>query len=100
MIHEGPLLEYAGRDLALLQWAMAARHWLVLALAAAVFLPHPGSFGAGLALLPVVVAAGAVALGVVETLTAKMRILLAPRLLGVGATAALLGIVSWLVQLQ
>jgi hypothetical protein len=29
----------------------------------------------------------------------KMRILLAPRLLMVGAAAALLGIVSWLVQL-
>ena len=41
MIHEGPLLEYAGRDLAYLQWAAAARHWLVLVLAAQVFLPHP-----------------------------------------------------------
>ena len=30
MIHEGPLLEYAGRDLALLEWSAAARHWLVL----------------------------------------------------------------------
>ena len=30
MIHEGPLLEYAGRDLAYLQWVAAARHWLVL----------------------------------------------------------------------
>ena len=30
MIHEGPLLEYAGRDLAYLQWAAAVRHWLVL----------------------------------------------------------------------
>ena len=41
MIHEGPLLEYAGRDLAYLQWAAAVRHWLVLVLAAQVFLPHP-----------------------------------------------------------
>ena len=40
MIHEGPLLEYAGRDLAYLQWAAAARHWVVLVLAAQVFLPH------------------------------------------------------------
>jgi formate hydrogenlyase subunit 4 len=38
------------------------------------------------------------ALAIVETLTAKLRILLVPRLLGVGALAALLGIVSWLVQ--
>ena len=26
MVHEGPLLEYAGRELAYLQWAAAARH--------------------------------------------------------------------------
>ena len=26
LIHDGPLLEYGGRDLALLQWAAAARH--------------------------------------------------------------------------
>jgi len=38
------------------------------------------------------------ALALVETLTAKMRILLAPRLLGVGALAALMGIISWLVR--
>jgi formate hydrogenlyase subunit 4 len=98
MIHEGPLLEYAGRDLALLQWAMAARHWLVLALAAAVFLPHPASFAAGLALLPAVVATGAIALGVLETLTAKMRILVVPRLLGVAALVALLGILTRLLE--
>ena len=34
-----------------------------------------------------------------ETLTAKMRILLAPRLLALGGIAALLGVASWLVQL-
>ena len=43
MIHEGPLLEYGGRDQAYLQWAAAARHWLVLVLAAQIFLPHPES---------------------------------------------------------
>ena len=58
MIHEGPLLEYAGRDLALLQWAIAARHWLVLVLAAALFLPHPGGSVVGSsASLPVALAA-------------------------------------------
>ena len=54
MIHEGPLLEYAGRDLAYLQWAAAARHWLVLVLAAQVFLPHPREVWLQLALLPLV----------------------------------------------
>ena len=54
MIHEGPLLEYGGRDLAFLQWAAAARHWLVLVLAAQVFLPHAEGVWWQLALLPVV----------------------------------------------
>jgi formate hydrogenlyase subunit 4 len=99
MIHEGPLLEYAGRDLALLQWAAAARHWLVLVLAADVFVPHLRSGWGQLALLPAVLVASCAALALVETLVAKMRILLAPRLLAVGAVAALMGIVSWLVQL-
>jgi formate hydrogenlyase subunit 4 len=99
MIHEGPLLEYAGRDLALLQWVAAARHWVVLVLAAGVFVPHVHSGWGQLALLPVVLVALCGALAIIETLVAKMRILLAPRLLAVGAVVALMGIVSWLVRL-
>jgi formate hydrogenlyase subunit 4 len=98
MIHEGPVLEYGGRDLALLQWGAAARHWIVLVLAAQVFVPHAQSTWLQLALLPVVLVALCGALALVETLVAKMRILLAPRLLGVGAAACLLGIRSWLVE--
>ncbi len=97
MIHEGPLLEYAGRDLALLQWAAAARHWLVLVLLAQIFVPHTDSVWGQLALLPVVVVALAGALAVTETVVVKMRILLAPRLLAIGGVAALLGIAAWLV---
>ena len=97
MVHEGPLLEYAGRDLAYLQWAAAARHWLVLALAIGVFLPHPAGTWAQLAWLPVGLAALCVALALVETLAVKMRILLVPRLIAVGAAAALLGIAVHLV---
>lgn len=100
MIHEGPLLEYAGRDLALLQWSMAARHWLALSLAAAIFLPHPHGFVAGLALLPVALVALALALALTETLVAKLRILLVPRLLGAGAGLALLAVVIRLVEIH
>jgi formate hydrogenlyase subunit 4 len=100
MIHEGPLLEYGGRDLAFLQWGAAVRHWLVLVLATQVFLPHPHRIWEQVAILPLAVAALCGALALLETLTAKMRILLAPRLLAVGALAALLGIVSRLVQVS
>jgi len=98
MIHEGPLLEYAGRDLALLQWAAAGRHWLVLVLAAQGFLPHPTDPWLQLALLPVLLVALCGALAVTETLVAKMRVLLVPRLVGTAALVALLGIVTWLVE--
>ncbi|HEU0248470.1 MAG TPA: NADH-quinone oxidoreductase subunit H [Gaiellaceae bacterium] len=98
MIHEGPVLEYGGRDLALLQWGAAARHWVVLVLAAQIFVPHAESVWLQLALLPVVLVALCAALALVETLVAKMRILLAPRLLAVGAAAALLGVLSWLIE--
>ena len=97
MIHEGPLLEYAGRDLAYLQWSTAARHWLVLVLGAQVFLPHATSVWLQLALLPVALTALCGALALVETLTAKMRVLLVPRLLAIGSVVALLGIVARLV---
>ncbi|MGZ4320199.1 MAG: formate hydrogenlyase, partial [Gaiellaceae bacterium] len=99
MIHEGPLLEYAGRDLAFLQWTAAVRHWLVLVLAAQVFLPHTRNVWEQLAALPLVLVALCAGLAVAESLTAKMRILLAPRLLTVGGISALLGVASWLVQL-
>jgi formate hydrogenlyase subunit 4 len=97
MIHEGPLLEYGGRDLAYLQWAAAARHWLVLVLAAQVFLPHAHGVWWQLVVLPLVLILLCAALALVETLVAKMRILLVPRLLAAGAAAALLGVATWLV---
>jgi formate hydrogenlyase subunit 4 len=96
MIHEGPLLEYAGRDLALLQWAAAARHWVVLVLGAELFLPHPRAFGAGLAMLGLELIALCAALATVETAQAKMRILRVPALLGVGCAIALAGAGLWI----
>ena len=98
MIHEGPLLEYAGRDLAYLHWAAAARHWLVLVLAAQVFLPHPERTAAQLATLPVALVLLCAGLALTETVVAKMRVLLVPRLLAAGAVAALLGIAVLLVE--
>ena len=51
MVHEGPLLEYAGRDLACLQWAASARLWLMIAPGAGLFLPAPAPSRARLAML-------------------------------------------------
>ena len=98
MIHEGPVLEYGGRDLAFLQWGAAVRHWLVLVLIAQVFLPHPDGTWWQLALLPAWLVVLCAALALTESVLAKSRILVVPRLLGVAALVALLGIVAWLVE--
>jgi formate hydrogenlyase subunit 4 len=98
MIHEGPLLEYAGRDQAYLQWAAAARHWIVLVLGAQIFLPHLANAWWQLAVLPVALAVLCASLAVTETFVAKMRVLLVPRLLAVGMIVALLGIGAHLVS--
>jgi formate hydrogenlyase subunit 4 len=95
MIHEGPLLEYAGRDLAMLHWVAAARHWIVLVLGAELFLPHVGGFAARLGLTAAGVALLCAGLALCETLEAKMRILRVPALLGLGCAIALAGAVSY-----
>jgi formate hydrogenlyase subunit 4 len=95
MVHEGPLLEYAGRELAYLQWAAAARHWIVLVLACELLVPQPDSFLAELALLAACLPLLSVALAVTETVQAKMRMLRVPLLLGSGMLLCLLGLASW-----
>ncbi len=95
MVHEGPLLEYAGRDLAYLQWSAAARHWIMLVLGCELLIPHPGPFAAQLAVLAGGVLVLSVALAVCETVQAKMRILRVPMVLASGAALCLLGLASW-----
>jgi formate hydrogenlyase subunit 4 len=96
MVHEGPLLEYAGRDLAYLQWSVAARHWIMLALAVGLLIPQPAQFGLRLLLLAVALPVCCVGLALVETTQVKMRLLRVPALLGAGGAVCLLGLASWL----
>jgi formate hydrogenlyase subunit 4 len=96
MIHEGLLLEYAGRDLAYLHWVAAARHWIVLTLAAELFLPHPRGVGGGLAALGAGLMVLCLGLAITETAQAKMRILRVPALLTVGSLIALVGLGAWI----
>jgi formate hydrogenlyase subunit 4 len=95
MVHEGPLLEYAGRDLAYLQWAAAARHWIVLVLAAELFVPQPDAFAARLGVLAVSLPALCLLLALVETTQAKLPILRVPLFVGAGGAICLLGLASW-----
>jgi formate hydrogenlyase subunit 4 len=92
MIHEGPALEYAGRDLAYLHWLAAARHWVMLILAAELFLPHPRGYASALAALAAWVVVLCLALAATETAQAKMRILRVPSMLALGWVIALVGV--------
>jgi formate hydrogenlyase subunit 4 len=94
MVHEGPLLEYAGRDLAFLHWSAAARHWIMLVLATELFVPHPHSFAFRLAVLAAALPLLCIGLAFVETWQAKLAVLRVPRLLAGGALLALIGFAS------
>lgn len=84
MIHEGPALEYAGRELALLQWSAAMRQWVVLALGVALFAPVGGPWPLRVATLAGLIAVAVVGLAVTENAQAKMRLLRVPRWIGAG----------------
>jgi formate hydrogenlyase subunit 4 len=100
MIHEGPLLEYAGRDLAYLQWSAAARHWVVLVLMSAILLPHGGGVGWNIVSLILWMVVTCVGLAVTETVVAKMRLVRVPIFLGIGALIAVVGLTAGLVVVQ
>ncbi len=103
MIHEAMILEYSGRNLALIEWAASLKLYAFSCLGLALFFPWGISEGTSLwglvASVPVLVAKlaiGGVFLAVIETINAKMRIFRAPEFLG---TAFLLAVLGMLVRL-
>jgi formate hydrogenlyase subunit 4 len=103
MIHEAMLLEYSGRHLALMEWAAALKLFAYSCAGLALFFPwgvaEANDRTALLFALPVLVAklaVGGIALAVIETILAKMRIFRVPEFL---ATAFLLGVLALLVHL-
>lgn len=100
MIHEAMVLEYAGTDLALVEWAASMRLTVLLGMLASLFLPW-GITGASLTGLPVAAAALiakvlalAVGLAVVEVFIAKLRLFRVPELLAGSFVLALLAVTS------
>ncbi|GIH21461.1 respiratory chain complex I subunit 1 family protein [Rugosimonospora africana] len=100
MIHEAMILEYAGTDLALIEWASAMRLTVLLGLLASLFLPW-GIAGTSLTALPLALLAFvvkvtllAVGLGTVEVFIAKLRLFRVPELLAGSFVLALLAVAS------
>jgi formate hydrogenlyase subunit 4 len=104
MIHEAMILEYSARHLALIEWASALKLFNYSCIGLALFLPFgiaQGNADAGAILgatpaLIIKLAVGGLALALIETLSAKMRIFRAPEFL---ATAFLLAVLGMLVNL-
>lgn len=100
MIHEAMVLEYAGRHLALIEWAQSLKMFNYICLGCAMFAPWGlASRGQGLpwllpalgALLLKLGAAGA-GIALVETSSAKLRVFRAPEFLATAFLLAVLGL--------
>jgi formate hydrogenlyase subunit 4 len=85
MIHEVMVLDHSGPDLALLLYAASLKLWLPAALIVSVVVPRTSRPWLDLALALASLFAVAVAVGVVESSMARLRLLRVPQLL-VGAT--------------
>jgi formate hydrogenlyase subunit 4 len=102
MVHEAMVLEYAGPDLALVEWASAMRLTVFLGLLATLFAPWGVATGSSgpLALLPALAAFAAKvlvlgsALAVGEVFMAKLRLFRVPELLAGSFLLALLAVTA------
>jgi len=103
MIHEAMILEYSGRHLALIEWASMMKLFLFASLGIVAFLPW-GIAGSSLSDIPlafVLLAAklliAGIALVLIETGLAKMRIFRVPDFLGSAFLFATLGMLSYFI---
>ncbi len=100
MIHEAMVLEYSGPSLALIEWASAIKLTVIMALLIALFFP----WGAASSLSVLAIAIGSLALllkmaalvlalVLVESSVAKLRMYMVPDFLGVASALAILAVV-------
>ena len=90
MIHEVMVLDHGGPDLAFILYGAALKLWLFAALIVAMVLPDTGTGALNLLFSAVGIFAIAVIVGVVESVMARLRLLIVPQLLvGAGALAGM-----------
>jgi Formate hydrogenlyase subunit 4 len=97
MIHEAMILEYSGRALGLIHWAVSVKQLVMLTLFAVFFLPGAPAdwpLAAQAALLAGKVAFTALALAMAETVTNKMRLFKVPAFMAVAGVLSLLALVA------
>jgi len=99
MIHEAMVLEYSGPDLALVEWASALKELLYLTLLVDLFLPigiatrlSPGALGLALMAWAGKVFVLALAVTIVESTNAKLRLFRVPELVSISLGLAFLAL--------
>jgi len=105
MIHEGMILEYSGRYLALIEWSHWVKQMLLLTLAVDLFLPHgiaagdapPALLVQALGIYGVKMGVFAVLLGLTESSRVKMRFFKLPSFLGGAFVLSLLALLTFLM---
>jgi formate hydrogenlyase subunit 4 len=101
MIHEAMVLEYSGRHLALVEWASAMKLLLFLTLLANLFFPWgvpaalaPSALLLGVLILTAKLTLLTVAVAVLETAMAKLRLFRVPELLAASFALAFLSVTA------
>jgi len=104
MIHEAMILEYSGRYLAFIEWASQVKLVVFLALMANMFFPlgiaadlSPFSLALGTAAILAKVLLLAVAVALVESTNAKLRLFRVPELLTVAFILSLLALILYFI---
>jgi len=104
MVHEGMLLEYSGRELAMMEMASYVRLTMFMVILSNVFFPWGIALGTGAGELAVGVGSIAlkllalsVSVALVESVMAKMRLFRLPNLLTISFTLSLLAVMSYYI---
>ncbi|KAF5065829.1 Formate hydrogenlyase subunit 4 [anaerobic digester metagenome] len=104
MVHEGMLLEYSGRELAMMEMASYVRLTMFMVILCNVFFPWGIALGTGAG--EIAIGAGSIALkllllsvsvALVESVMAKMRLFRLPNLLTISFTLSLLAVMSYYI---
>lgn len=102
MIHEGMLLEYSGRPLGILMWAGLLKQLVLFSLLIALFAPfglafRPVDLPLALAAFLVKLIVLVVLVALIESSSAKLRILKVPELLGAACVLGVLALIAEVV---
>jgi len=105
MIHEGMILEYSGRYLALMEWAHYMKQMILFTLAIDIFFPlgiaqsgNPAILAAAVVVYAAKVTGMALLMALVESTRAKIRFFQLPSLLGGSFVLAFLSLVTHIMM--